>query len=40
MLSIYGSMKLSDEFYLANGVYKESQKPADYLVPTVVMALK
>jgi len=40
MLSIYGSMKLSDEFYLANGVYKQSQKPEDYLVPAVVMALK
>jgi NitT/TauT family transport system substrate-binding protein len=40
MLSIYGSMKLSDEFYLANGVYKESQKPGDYLVPSVVMDLK
>ena len=40
MMSIYGSMKLSDEFYLANGVYKESQKPADYIVPSVIMGLK
>ena len=40
MLSIYGSMELSDQFNLANGVYKNSQKPLDYLVPSVVMALK
>jgi len=40
MLSIYGSMKLSDEFYLANGVYKESQKAKDYIVPGIIMGLK
>jgi NitT/TauT family transport system substrate-binding protein len=40
MLSIYGSMKMSDEFNLANGVYKESQKPSDYVVPGVIMGLK
>jgi NitT/TauT family transport system substrate-binding protein len=40
MLSIYGSMKLSDDFYLANGVYKESQKPSDYIVTGIVNGLK
>ena len=40
MLSIYGSMKLSDAFYLTNGVYKESQKPSDYVAPGIVNALK
>ena len=40
MLSIYGSMKLSDKFYLANGVYKNSQDPSDYVVPGVIMGLK
>lgn len=40
MLSIYGSMKLSDEFYLANGVYKQSQNAKDYLVPGIIMGLK
>ncbi len=40
MLSIYGSMKLSDEFYLANGVYKQSQKPSDYIVTSIVNGLK
>jgi NitT/TauT family transport system substrate-binding protein len=40
MLSIYGSMKLSDEFNLANGVYKNSQNPSDYVVPSVIMGLK
>lgn len=39
MLSIYGSMKLSDQFYLANGVYKNSQDPSDYVVPGVIMSL-
>ena len=39
MMSIYGSMKLSDKFNLDNGVYKESQKPKDYLVPSVIMGL-
>jgi len=40
MMSIYGSMELSDKFYLDNAVYKVSQKPADYLVPSVVNGLK
>ena len=40
MLSIYGSMKLSDKFYLDNGVYKDSQKPESYIVPSIVMAMK
>jgi len=40
MLSIYGSMKLSDEFYLANGVYKESQKATDYVAPAIISGLK
>jgi NitT/TauT family transport system substrate-binding protein len=39
MLSIYGSMKLSDQFYLANGVYKNSQDPDDYVTPSVIMGL-
>jgi len=39
MLSIYGSMELSDQFNLANGVYKDSQKPKDYLVPSVINGL-
>lgn len=39
MLSIYGSMKLSDKFYRANGVYKNSQNPDDYVVPSVIMGL-
>jgi len=40
MLSIYGSLELSDKFYLDNGVYKESQKPESYIVPGIVMGLK
>ncbi len=40
MLSIYGSMKLSDKFNLDNAVYKESQKPESYLVPKIIMDLK
>lgn len=40
MLSIYGSMELSDKFNLANGVYKDSQNPASYLVPSVINSLK
>jgi NitT/TauT family transport system substrate-binding protein len=39
-MSIYGSMELSDKFNLDNGVYKVSQKPSDYLVPSVVNGLK
>lgn len=40
MLSIYGSMELSDKFNLDNSVYKESQKPASYLVPGIIMGMK
>jgi len=40
MLSLYGSMELSDKFYLENKVYKESQKPSDYIVPGIVNSLK
>ena len=40
MLSIYGSMEISDKFNLDNKVYKDSQKPEDYLVPGVIMGLK
>jgi len=40
MLSIYGSMKLSDKFYLDNGVYKDSQNPESYIVPGIVMGMK
>ena len=40
MMSVFGSMELSDKFNLDNAVYKESQKPASYLVPSVIMALK
>lgn len=39
MLSIYGSMKLSDKFNLDNGVYKESQKPTDYIVPGIIKGM-
>lgn len=40
MLSIYGSMELSDKFYLDNKVYKDSQKPSDYIVTGIVNGLK
>ena len=40
MLSIYGSMELSDKFNLDNGVYKVSQKPSDYVAPGIIMGLK
>jgi len=39
MLSIYGSMKLSDKFYLDNGVYKNSQNPSEYVVPAIIKKL-
>jgi NitT/TauT family transport system substrate-binding protein len=38
--SIYGSMEVGNKFNLANKVYKVSQKPANYLVPEIVMGLK
>ena len=40
MLSIYGSMKLSDQFYLGNGVYTNSQPASDYVVTSIVNGLK
>jgi NitT/TauT family transport system substrate-binding protein len=35
--SIYGSMEAGNKFNLENKVYKISQKPANYLVPSIVM---
>jgi len=40
MLSLYGSMELSDKFYLENKVYKDSQNPSDYIAPGIVNSLK
>ncbi len=40
MLSIYGSMALSDKFNLDNAVYKVSQKPSDYVAPGIIKGLK
>jgi NitT/TauT family transport system substrate-binding protein len=40
MTSLYGSMEMSDKFYLENKVYKESQKPSDYIVPGIINSLK
>ena len=39
MLSIYGSMKLSDKFYLDNGVYTNSQKATEYVAPGIIKGL-
>jgi NitT/TauT family transport system substrate-binding protein len=39
MLSIYGSLKLSDKFYLDNGVYKVSQKPTEYVAPGIIKGM-
>ncbi|MGA2868905.1 MAG: ABC transporter substrate-binding protein [Verrucomicrobiota bacterium] len=39
MLSIYGSMALSDKFNLDNGVYKDPQKPSDYVAPSIIKSL-
>jgi NitT/TauT family transport system substrate-binding protein len=38
--SIYGCMDIGNKFNLDNAVYKISQKPAAYLVPSIVMGLK
>jgi NitT/TauT family transport system substrate-binding protein len=38
--SIYGSMTIGNKFNLDNKVYKVSQKPESYLVPSLVEALK
>ncbi len=38
--SIYGSMAIGNQFNLDNEVYKVSQKPEGYIVPSVVTGLK
>ena len=38
--SIYGSMTIGNKFNMENKVYKVSQKPDSYLLPSVVMGLK
>ena len=38
--SIYGSMTIGNKFNMDNKVYKESQKPASYLSPGIVEAMK
>ena len=38
--SIYGSMKISNQFALDNKVYKETQKAEGYVVPSIVMGMK
>lgn len=38
--SIYGSMTIGNQFNLDNKVYKDSQAPESYLVPSVVAGLK
>jgi len=37
--SIYGSLTVGDKFNLDNGVYKESQKPANYIAPGIIQGL-
>ena len=37
--SIYGSMAIGNQFNLENKVYKESQNPSSYLVPSIVEGL-
>ncbi len=38
--SIYGSLAVGDKFNIENGVYKQSQKPANYVAPGIIEALK
>ena len=38
--SIYGSMTIGNKFNMDNKVYKVSQKPENYLLPTVVAGMK
>lgn len=38
--SVYGALSLGNQFNLDNKVYKESQKPESYLVPSIVNGLK
>lgn len=38
--SIYGSMAVGNQFNLDNKVYKDSQKPEDYIAPSIIKSLK
>lgn len=38
--SIYGSMTIGNQFNLDNKVYKDSQKPENYVAPSIIMGLK
>lgn len=38
-MNLHDSLVLSDKFSLANGVYKASQKPEDYISPAITLAL-
>jgi len=38
--SIYGSMKISNQFALDNKVYKETQKAEGYVAPSIVLGMK
>jgi NitT/TauT family transport system substrate-binding protein len=38
--SIYGSLAVSDKFNLDNKVYTDPQKPASYVVPSIINSLK
>ncbi len=39
LMSIYGSMVIGNQFNLDNKVYKDSQKPGDYVAPSIVKSL-
>ncbi|HVU33674.1 MAG TPA: ABC transporter substrate-binding protein [Opitutaceae bacterium] len=38
-MNLHDSLLLSDKFSLANGVYKQSQKPESYIAPGITLAL-
>lgn len=38
--SIYGSLTIGNQFNLDNKVYKDSQKPEDYIAPSIIKSLK
>jgi len=38
-INLYDSMVLSDKFSLDNAVYKVSQKPEDYIAPSITLSL-
>ena len=38
--SLYGSLTIGNQFNLDNKVYKASQKPEDYVAPSIVTGLK